>query len=137
MTKTFETIARYTDTSEALVVKGRLESEGIPAFIVDHGTLDSDPLISTKSGGVKLNVSIENKEQALAIIKSISDFSIDNEGSAIACPNCGGEQVKFYSNQGNVTNPLALFFRRIFSKPTSGDVYDYKCSHCEHKFLLK
>lgn len=40
--ETFTLLSRYQYTSEALIYKGKLESEGIQVFIRDNNTIDSD-----------------------------------------------------------------------------------------------
>ena len=56
MSETFVTIARYQYSSEAQIVKGRLEADGIDVFLRDNITIDTDPLVSNAIGGVKLKV---------------------------------------------------------------------------------
>ena len=54
MSETFKTIAKFQYSAEALIVKGRLEAEGIQVFLTDNHTIDTDPLVSNAIGGVKL-----------------------------------------------------------------------------------
>ncbi|GAB5398680.1 MAG: hypothetical protein Aureis2KO_02650 [Aureisphaera sp.] len=135
MKKTFETIARFTYTSEAQVMRGRLESEGIPAFLVDSVTIDADPLVSNAIGGVKLNVYVGDVDRAMEILESISEFSTDDEGKAITCPNCGSKKVHFFSNAMDAPSSIPSLLRYLFTKRSRKDRYDYRCSQCEHKFM--
>ena len=64
MEQLFTTIAVFTYCSEAKIIKGRLESEGIEVFLSDELTIDTDPLVSNAIGGVKLKVFTENVEKA-------------------------------------------------------------------------
>ncbi|MDX1318435.1 MAG: DUF2007 domain-containing protein, partial [Xanthomarina gelatinilytica] len=70
MTETFKTIARFQYSSEAQIIKGRLEAEGIDVFLSDHLTIDTDPLISNAIGGVKLKVYSYQSEEAINILES-------------------------------------------------------------------
>ncbi|PXX31524.1 hypothetical protein [Arenibacter sp. ARW7G5Y1] len=56
MTPEFYTIAAFEFVADVQILKGRLESDGIPVFLRDENTLNSDPLISNAIGGVKLQV---------------------------------------------------------------------------------
>ena len=56
MKDTFTTIATFPYSSEAQIVKGKLQSEGIQVYLADEYTIDSDPLISQAIGGVKIQV---------------------------------------------------------------------------------
>ncbi len=136
MKKTFETVAKFTYVSEAFVVKGRLESEGIPAFVIDGGVMDSDPLINNIIGGVKLNVYVEDKEKAIAVMEEISKFSLDDTGEAISCPNCKGNEVEFFSNTMDSPFLISSLLRSLFPKWTAYKKYDYRCKICKHEFLL-
>ena len=64
MAETFITIAKFTYTSEALITKGKLESEGIPVYMTDSLTIDIDPLVSNAIGGVRLKVENKDAEKA-------------------------------------------------------------------------
>ncbi|MBC7655284.1 MAG: DUF2007 domain-containing protein, partial [Oligoflexus sp.] len=48
----FKIIATYQYTSEAIIFKGKLESEGIEVFMRDNNTVDTNPLYSNAVGGV-------------------------------------------------------------------------------------
>ena len=52
----FHKIAVYQYVAEAMLFKGKLESEGIEVFLQDENTINTDPLLSNAIGGVKLLV---------------------------------------------------------------------------------
>src|SRR5690554_6280681 len=97
MTETFKTIARFQYSSEAQIIKGRLEAEGIDVFLSDYLTIDTDPLISNAIGGVKLKVYSYQSEEAINILESIRTYSIDDEGNSINCPNCQSQKIELFS----------------------------------------
>ena len=74
----FSTVASFQYSSEAQIVKGRLEAEGIRVFLSDNLTIDTDPLVSNAIGGVKLKVRFEDEDDAISILKSINRYSIDD-----------------------------------------------------------
>ncbi|TDE45597.1 hypothetical protein E0I26_06525 [Flavobacterium rhamnosiphilum] len=53
---TFRKIATFQYSSEALIFKGKLESEGIKVFMRDNNTVDANPMYSNAIGGIKLFV---------------------------------------------------------------------------------
>ena len=57
MNPEFYTLAAFEYVADVQILKGRLEADGIPVFLRDENTLNSDPLISNAIGGVKLQVS--------------------------------------------------------------------------------
>lgn len=76
----FVTVYRATYTTELIIVKGRLEAEGISCIISDENTLNSNPMYSNAIGGARLKVKEEDllKAQEILIdlgypIKAIED----------------------------------------------------------------
>jgi hypothetical protein len=63
------TIKTFTYSSEVLVLRGRLESEGIECFVQDELTIQVDPFYSNTIGGVKLKVRESDLEKAMEILK--------------------------------------------------------------------
>ena len=135
MKKTFETVAKFTYSSEAVIVKGRLESEGIPVFMTDHLTIDTDPLVSNAIGGVKLKVYTEDKIRAQEVLNSINEFSLNDEGEAMVCPNCQSTEVDYFSNVNSLASLGAFLIGFLFGSLPFYNKYDYRCRNCKNKFL--
>jgi hypothetical protein len=74
---TFTKIATFSYSSEAIILKGKIESEGIAVFMFDNNTVDTDPMISNAIGGVKLFVYSENTERATKIVEEFNEFNVD------------------------------------------------------------
>jgi DNA-directed RNA polymerase subunit RPC12/RpoP len=137
MSDTFVTIARYLYSSEAQIVKGRLESDGIEVFLRDNITIDTDPLVSNAIGGVKLKVLAKDASKARSILSTIKKYSINDEGEAIVCSNCGSHHVEMYST---INSFKSLFFFLIgFLSGTLpfSTRYQYKCEDCKTEFPIK
>jgi hypothetical protein len=115
MTETFKTIARFQYSSEAQIIKGRLEAEGIDVFLSDHLTIDTDPLISNAIGGVKLKVYSYQSEEAINILESIRTYSIDDEGNSINCPNCQSQKIELFSTIKDAKSLIWFIFGVLFS----------------------
>lgn len=137
MTDTFKTIAKFQYSSEAQIIKGRLESEGIAVFLSDNFTIDTDPLMSNAIGGVKLKVLTKDVLKAEHILGSISKYSLDDEGNTIYCPKCNSQKVQLFSNIKDFKSffsfviSLFLFTLPFYAKDT------YKCEICNHEFDVK
>lgn len=118
------TVTVFQYSSEALIIKGKLESENIRVFLADEYTVDTDPLVSNAIGGVKLQVDFEHVERAKSIIKMIDASLLKEE---IRCVNC--HSVNFN---------LRITFRNIVLKliPINGQ-FSYKCSDCNTNFKAK
>lgn len=124
MEDSFTTIVVFQYSSEALIIKGKLESEHITVFLADEYTVDTDPLVSNAIGGVKLQVPTEQVDVAKNIIKKI-DVSLLKE--EIVCTNCKSTNFN-----------LRLIFKNIVLKliPING-LFEYRCSDCNTNFKAK
>ncbi len=110
MEEKFFKIGSFEFTADVQIIKGKLESEGIPVFLRDENTLNSDPLISNAIGGVKLLVYSRDKERALKIYNEIRAYAIDDYGNPIVCPNCKAQKSEVYYERKNT------FFKLLFEK---------------------
>lgn len=137
MSNTFKIIARFQYSTEAQIIKGRLEAEGIQVFLSDNLTIDTDPLVSNAIGGVKLKVLSTDALKAQHILESINKYSIDDEGNTINCPNCKGCHVELFSTIKDAKSFFAFIFGVLFSALPFYTKHKYKCEDCKTEFDLK
>ncbi|MEP5338927.1 MAG: DUF2007 domain-containing protein [Algibacter sp.] len=141
MSDTFKTIARFQYSSEAQIIKGRLEADGIQVFLSDNLTIDTDPLISNAIGGVKLKVLSHQATEAEGILKSIKKYSINDKGDAINCPNCDSEKIELFSTIKDAKSFFALIFAFITTLFVSTlplySKHKYRCEDCNTEFDIK
>ncbi|NNK83431.1 MAG: DUF2007 domain-containing protein [Flavobacteriaceae bacterium] len=137
MKETFKTIARYEYSSEAQIIKGRLEADGIKVFLSDNLTIDTDPLVSNAIGGVKLKVLTEDARKAKEILSAIQKYSLDDEGKLVQCPNCKSQHVQLFSTIKDLKSFFAFFFGVIFSVFPLYTRHKYRCEDCNTEFDIK
>lgn len=137
MSNTFKTIARFQYSTEAQIIKGRLEAEGIQVFLSDNFTIDTDPLVSNAIGGVKLKVLSQDAMQAQHILETISKYSVDDDGNAIHCPNCNSKKVELFSTIKDVKSFFAFVFGVLFSTLPISAKHKYRCETCNTEFEIK
>ncbi|MFS4483998.1 putative signal transducing protein [Hyunsoonleella sp. 2307UL5-6] len=137
MSDTFKTIARYQYSTEAQIIKGRLEAEGIQVFLSDHLTIDTDPLVSNAIGGVKLKVLSTDALKAQHILASINKYSIDDDGNTISCPNCHGNHIELFSTIKDAKSLFWFIFGVLFSSLPFYTRHKYRCEACKTEFDLK
>ncbi|MDB4292011.1 DUF2007 domain-containing protein [Maribacter sp.] len=130
----FSTVAVFQYSSEAQIIKGRLEAEGIEVFLSDNLTIDTDPLVSNAIGGVKLKVNTTDKAAALEILKSINRYSIDDEGKAMRCPNCNSEKIDYFTNVKDIKSLAHFIFGFLMGVFPFYTKYEYRCENCKTKF---
>ena len=122
MADQFFTLATFEYTSDAQILKGKLESEGIYVYLKDEHTLDSDPLISHAIGGVKLQVKEEDRAAAERIYNSVRSYAEDVDGNPLICENCENSKMLPYFNTMNILYRLFPFFEKR----------KYLCTVCNH-----
>ncbi|WP_086475795.1 putative signal transducing protein [Arenibacter amylolyticus] len=117
----FYTLATFEYVADVHILKGRLEWEGIPVFLRDENTLNSDPMISNAIGGVKLQVYFTDKERATDIYNEIRAYARDDHGNLRSCPNCKAQRMEAYFKREGLFYKLFPFFEKR----------KYKCLNCE------
>ena len=75
----FETVFTTLDWHQAQVFKGRLEAEGIPIYLGDAHTNQTDPPLSPALGGFRIRVPAERAREAKEILAAIQagKFALD------------------------------------------------------------
>lgn len=137
MEPTFEKIAVFQYSAEAIFIKGRLEADGIDVFMADNNTIDTDPLLSNAIGGVKLFVRTADAPKAKVILSEISRYAVDNNGNNIACPSCGGTKVEVMSTVRDGKGLAAFLGGMLLSAFPFFVKYKYHCNNCGHEFEMK
>lgn len=120
MAEKFYMLASFEFPADVQVLKAKLESEGIPVFLKDENTLNSDPLISSAIGGVRVQVYTRDKERAKAIYDEIRSYAVDENGNPIICPNCKAQKSEVYYQRKSLFHKLFPFFEKR----------KYKCLNC-------
>ena len=117
----FYTLATFEYVADVQILKGRLESDGIPVFLRDENTLNSDPMISNAIGGVKLQVYYSDRGRATDIYNEVRAYAVDDQGNLRVCPNCKARSMEIYYNRKGLFYKLFPFFEKR----------KYKCLNCE------
>ncbi|WP_439880044.1 putative signal transducing protein [Pontibacter sp. MBLB2868] len=140
------TIAAFNDATEAHIMKGRLEAEGILCFLGDENIVSAQPFYSVAVGGVKLKVTENDVMEAKAILSRIEEGSslfdydsielappMQEHQEAIRCPDCASENVaeeKFNKTVFSVSYLLLGFPLPFLSRK-------HTCYDCGHSWKGK
>ena len=106
-------VARCRGAVEAHLVRSRLESAGVQAFLTDEHIVSVQWLYSTAVGGVKVLVQDRDVEEAREILSPRpvrhSARFVTDDLHAPRCPSCGSlEVVEHYSRR--ITFASSIFF---------------------------
>lgn len=131
---TFQKIATFQYSSQALIFKGKLESEGIEVFMRDNNTVDANPIYSIAVGGVKLFVKNEDFTKATILLSEVSQYSLDENNGLIKCPKCSAEKVDMVTSIKDLKSLLAFVFSLIFVLIPFYSKHKYRCTKCKFEF---
>lgn len=67
----FVTVARFLLPTDAHILRGRLEAEGIPAVVTDANLVQANNLISVAVGGVRVQVPVNYVTEAIAVVAAV------------------------------------------------------------------
>ena len=134
MEELFKLIGRYQYSSEAIIYKGKLESEGIEVFIRDNNFVDTNPLYSNAVGGIKLFVKNEDFTNAQKILSEISQYSLDENNELIKCPKCGVEKIEMVTTINDIKSLVTFLFSIMLSLIPFYINHKYKCQSCNFQF---
>ena len=148
MSERFVTIATFNELTEAHIMKGRLEAEGILCFLGDEHIVGAQPFYAVAVGGVKLKVTAQDAEEALAIMAKIQGGTSEylyNDDLEMAppmqehvapvktCPNCGSDNLS--EEKYNKTAFSISFLLLGFPLPFMSR--KFICYNCGHRWKAK
>ena len=95
------TVAAYNNPLEAHLAKGRLDVEGIPAYLAHEHHVWANWVYSQALGGVKVQVFVEDADAASKILDAHNkgDYE-DSLGEVVSeiddntCPKCGSKEFQ-------------------------------------------
>ena len=89
------TVASYWYPTEAYVAAAKLEAEGIWSFVANEHIVTTYWLMSGIVGGVKLQVSEKDAEDARQILQLPVETTTETLENADTCPNCHSAEISF------------------------------------------
>ena len=127
-------IANYQYASEAYLFKAKLQSEGIEVFLQNENTINAEPAWSNAIGGVKLFVYSDDVMKAKQVLNSVLKYSLNDDGTVLKCPECGGEKIEMFTTIKDLKSFFAFVYAVFtFSLPFYTK-HKYKCESCNLEF---
>lgn len=123
------TVATYNDVLHANIMKSKLEAYGIQCFLEDENM--STILYTQAFGGIKLQVSEADAEQALEVLNEEQGVAEHEKVDAVVCPFCSSSDVELKSNHPNIFVAMGALFMN--SLPLNKKVR-YYCKNCKKSF---
>lgn len=120
--------------SEAIVARSLLESAGIKVDLCDENLVRLDWQVSNFIGGIRLQVSSEDKQEAAEILDAPIPDLIDYGDTAVysqpVCPRCGSTDISFQ----DASRKAALVSLYAFSVPLPLGNETWFCSNCGNRW---
>lgn len=133
----FIIVRYYGSAMEANFARAWLESHGMSVFLKDEHTIGTNPMFSVLLGGIKLQVPLRDRQQALSLLHEMERSpSTDEDGHAITCPKCGSSDVQ--GGYSTVRSWRGLFSMLIAwftgTLPLNTDTV-FRCDQCGARFV--
>lgn len=133
------TIAVFDHVMEAEIAKGRLEAEGIEAFVQDENLVVQNWLYRNAIGGLRLQVAANDADRATEILASMTfddqDLEPDLAGveDADLCPSCRSDELEYVrSEKRSAYLSWLLVGFPILARPRQ-----IRCAACSHSWFTK
>jgi hypothetical protein len=125
--KSWVTIQHLYHPTEAHIVAGRLESEGIPVLLLGINHATANWLMTTALGGIQLQVPGDRESEARQIL---ADSVSTERNEEAMCPNCGSSNTSVLSGSWRI----ALLAVHLFSIPLPWKKNRRSCSECRNEW---
>ena len=132
------TVARFIEPSEAHVVRALLDSAGLGSSTASEHHVTADYQISLALGGVRIQVPLENREEAEALVASYSRGELQRDlelelgiDAQDLCPQCSSREIAWRIPKATAF-ALLVFMLFLFSFPVRPSLG--VCTSCGHKW---
>lgn len=129
------TVTTTTNPIEAHIIRGRLEAEGIPAFVLFEHHVWANWWMSQALGGVRVQVPESYVEQAKAVLADIEQDTFQTEldqqqnQDVLTCPNCGSQDTHPVKWPAKLAlTAFAVDFLLPYTR------HRFKCDNCQHQW---
>ena len=126
------TVARYQNLPEAWIAKGKLESEGIPCFLIDDNMVRMDWFYANALGGIKIQVAAEYASTAADLLQEVMPeelpSSADTPYVQPRCPRCKSLSVR------RITLNRVSYFLMWIGLPLPMPANHWECEDCEARW---
>ncbi len=127
--ETWTTIDRFFHPTDAHIAAGRIESEGIPVFLLGINHASVNWLISNALGGIQVQVPANYAEEARAILAEVAEHQAEQDD---LCPKCGSVETSAMSNSRKV----AFLAVHLFSIPVPWRNARRHCQACGYEWVV-
>jgi DNA-directed RNA polymerase subunit RPC12/RpoP len=121
------------DATQAHIVQGALENEGIPSMLQNENMSSIYPTCVSTLSGVDLLVYEKDREAALRLLEENGMIGV----TLIYCPHCGSEHIRLVYKRGKRCKALLLTIGAMLCGVSIGSAqayWEYVCDSCRTHF---
>jgi hypothetical protein len=122
------TVARYRNLPEAWMAKGKLDSAGLPCFLIDDNMVRMNWFYANLLGGIKLQVRAEYASTAIDLLQELMPSELPAPGDKPyvqpRCPRCESLNVRY------VAVHSLSYFMLFLSLPVFISAKRWECENC-------
>jgi len=126
----FVVIQTYSNYIDANIISGRLEEEGIHAWLKDENTVTINPILTNAVGGIKLMVPDSQAERAFELLKKFRS----EIRATLKCPRCGSDNIEYVTTPRKASNWIGVIFGFLFTNYAISTDRVYHCFDCGFEF---
>lgn len=120
------TVERFFHPTEAHIAAGKLESEGVPVYLLGVNHASVNWIQSIALGGIRLQVPADYLEAAHRILSERVEIEPDTE----VCPSCGSADISPMNN----SMKIALVSIHLLSVPLPWASNRRHCASCGYEW---
>lgn len=124
----FVLLRSFDNYVDAHIALGRLEEEGIRAWLKDENTVTIDPILTNAVGGIKLMVPAVQAERAAAILRTQENTFKQQH----PCPKCGSRNMEKVTSPRKASNwfsALIGLFVTSYAMPVEKVFHCFDCGY--------
>ncbi len=126
----FVVVWSYDNYVPAHLALGRLEEEGIHAWLKDENMVTVTPMFANAMGGIKLLVKEDEAEKAWKILNGLEQ----SFQSTQSCPFCKSHNIQYVSSPRKPLNWVMAIFTSWFTSFALSVEKVYHCFNCGKEF---
>jgi DNA-directed RNA polymerase subunit RPC12/RpoP len=120
-----------SNTTEAYLIKGTLENNGINCFLTNENFSNLMPhYFNIMGAGIQVMIDESDLEKAQELISSPS------KADEILCPNCNSSNVTFGFGYNKVKKWVIVFLSLFSWVPFGNIKKNFRCEDCKTEFEL-
>lgn len=115
-------------TTEAYLIKVRLESEGINCFLTNENFTN---LLPNYNGMLGAGIQVIVDQRDLELSRKLIQNELQPQREELVCPNCGSSEIELGLGKRHKLKILNILLSILFFIPIGNQKTKYNCKQCQ------